>query len=121
VPRRDREAGRCVPARRHDHEFGNGRTAFLFSHDGTLHSSSGDRTDRRSEHTFALVVDMVRTASQTMPERDFADAKGECVVQIEGKSGRLTAIECNALNRSQNAPYSFVLDGVTNVERKTFR
>ena len=90
-------------------EFGNGRSLFLFSREGTLYGFSGSHSQRRSGQTFALIVDMVRIASQTAPERDLADMEGECVVQTEANSERFTAIDCHARSR-QNARYRFVLD-----------
>jgi len=100
-------------------EFGNGRVAFLFSREGTLYSFSGDHAGPRSA-TFAVTVDMVRIVSQAAGELDLADAQGECVIQADGNTRRIIAINCNARSPKQNARYRFALDQVTNVERKTF-
>ena len=101
-------------------EFGYGRSLFAFSREGTLYSFSGGRTQRRDGETFALIVDTVRIASQTTPERDLTDMEGECVVRSESH-GRFTAIECNARSRGQNTRYRFVFDRITNFEHKTAR
>jgi hypothetical protein len=48
-----------------------------------------DRTERRGERSFALIVDMVRIASQAAGERDLADSKGQCVVQTKRRPATL--------------------------------
>ena len=102
-------------------EFGNGRSLFAFSREGTLYSFSGSRLQQRGGKTFALIVDTVRIASQTAPERDLTDVEGECAVHAEARGHRFTAIECDARSRGQNTRYRFVFDRITNFERKTAR
>lgn len=102
-------------------EFANGRSLLLFSAEGTLYSFSGSRVEDRGGNTFALVVDTVRIASQTAPDRDLTDAMGECVVKTGPTRGQLTTVECNALSRGRDAHYSFTLDRIANVDRKKVR
>jgi hypothetical protein len=101
-------------------ELGDGRSLFLFSSDGTLYSFSGSRSQQRDAQTFALIVDMTRTASEKVPERELPGAQGECVVQVDA-NGTFMAIDCNARSRSQNARYRFVLDHITNFQHEAFR
>lgn len=102
-------------------EFGNGRLLFVFSVVGTLYSFSGSRLQPRGAKSFALIVDTVRIASQSAPDRDLTDAEGACVVRIAATGHAFTAIDCNAHSRGRNARYKFVLDHITNFERKALR
>jgi hypothetical protein len=102
-------------------EFANGRSILLFSAEGTLYSFSGSRLEERGSNTFALIIDTVRIASESAPERDLTDVLGECVIKIEPQRGRLTTIECNALSRGRDAHYRLVLDRIANVDRKKLR
>jgi hypothetical protein len=113
------QAGACQPIGTFV-EFDNGRALFLFSYAGTLYSLSGSRFQRRSEEVFALIVDMVRTASATVPERELPGAEGECVVQMDEDIGGVATIDCSVRSRGQNVRYRFVLDHITNFKGQTF-
>ncbi len=102
-------------------QFGNGRSLFVFSRGGVLYSFSGSRIQQRGDKGFALIVDMIRIASQTVPERALADAEGECTVQTEPGGGSFTAIACEAHSRGEKARYRFSLDHISNFERKAYR
>jgi hypothetical protein len=102
-------------------EFRNGRSLFAFSREGTLYSFSGSRSQQRDGETYVLIVDTVRIALQTAPERDLTDVNGECVVHTETHGERFTAIECDARSRGQNTRYRFVFDRIINFERKAVR
>src|SRR5262245_7819971 len=100
-------------------EFRNCRSLFAFVHEGTLYSFAGSRVQRSAGRGFTLTVDMVRIASQTTPERALTDVEGKCIVRTEADGIRFTVIECDSARRGQKAGYRFVLDRITNFQRKT--
>ncbi len=102
-------------------QFGNGRSLFIFSREKVLYSFSGNRMQPRGANSFALIVDMIRITSEKAPERALGDSEGECVVQTAPNGGSFTLIECDARSRGQGSRYKFVLDRISNFERKTYR
>ncbi len=83
-------------------EFGNGRRLLAFSRDGVLYTFSGSRVRQPDAAAFVLTVDMIRIASEKVPER-------ECVVRTPETHGSFTSIDCNAVSRGRNERYKFSL------------
>ncbi|HZP99460.1 MAG TPA: hypothetical protein VFB13_07975 [Reyranella sp.] len=102
-------------------QFGNGRSLFAFSRERVLYSFSGSRVQQRGANSFALIVDMIRIASEKAPDRDLGDSRGECLVQTAANGEPFTAIACDGHSPGQNARYRFSLDRISNFEREAYR